>query len=64
MVIWTMSRVNYVALWLASITVVALSFWTQEASAACQPCDVADSILVPCNSSLNMNNWPGTFMFQ
>ncbi|KAG0295339.1 hypothetical protein BGZ98_001433 [Dissophora globulifera] len=34
------------------------------ASGSCPPCDGADDILKPCNTSLQMQNWPGTFVYQ
>ncbi|KAI1313918.1 hypothetical protein EDD11_002381 [Mortierella claussenii] len=31
---------------------------------SCPPCSIADGILKPCNSTLNILSWPGTFVYQ
>ncbi|KAG9323051.1 hypothetical protein KVV02_004603 [Mortierella alpina] len=50
---------------LLSISILlSLAPWGSEAAESCPECSYVDSLLKPCNSSLNMLSWPGTMVYQ
>ncbi|KAI7822944.1 hypothetical protein BC939DRAFT_174208 [Gamsiella multidivaricata] len=50
--------------WMLVTALVASVGLLRGVSAACAPCDNAESVLKPCNSSLQMNTWPGIYVYQ
>ncbi|KAF9960464.1 hypothetical protein BGZ72_006846 [Mortierella alpina] len=54
----------------ASASLAAIGLLYQGVSAAegdvgsCAPCGLAEGVLQPCNSTLGMSGWPGTFTYQ
>ncbi|KAF9291331.1 hypothetical protein BGZ68_004419 [Mortierella alpina] len=54
----------------ASVSIAAIGLLYQGVSAAdgeigsCAPCGLSETILLPCNSTLQMSGWPGTFTYQ